>query len=213
MTNTQPNERSLQFEELIADETSCDITLEKYGEFTFTVLKEHNTGLEHVVLTSKKQAIAPTLVRIHSSCFTGDIFCSMRCDCHQQLHYSLQTISEQGGILIYLNQEGRGIGLFNKIKAYTLQDNGYDTLEANEQLGLPVDARTFVLAGLVLKRQNISHIRLLTNNPKKVEGLKNCGITDITAINIPSFPNKLNLFYLQTKAEKLQHSISFVHEK
>ncbi len=89
---------------------------------------------------------------------------------------------------------------------------GYDTLEVNEQLGLPVDARTFVLAGLVLKRQNISHIRLLTNNPKKVAGLTSCGVQSVTPVNIPSFPNKLNLFYLQTKAEKLQHSITFTKE-
>ena len=161
-------------ENLIQDESSTSILLDEYGQFTLTVIKEKFSASEHIVL--RKDTITanqPTLVRIHSSCTTGDLFASRRCDCHQQLHYSLQKISAEGGMLIYMNQEGRGIGLFNKIKSYALQDQGFDTVEANVELGLPVDARSYHMAANILRHHDISHVRLLTNNPGKASDLKN----------------------------------------
>jgi 3,4-dihydroxy 2-butanone 4-phosphate synthase/GTP cyclohydrolase II len=148
-------------------------------------------------------------VRIHSACITGDLFASQRCDCHQQLHYSLQRLSEEGGMLIYLNQEGRGIGLFNKIKAYALQDQGMDTVVANEQLGLPVDSRNYHIAAAILRKYAISHIRLLTNNPEKINSLIKYGIPQVEREEMPVFQTHHNHFYLKTKKEKLNHAITF----
>lgn len=199
----------MTWEEMIEDEVSCDIPIGEYGKFQFTVLKEKNSENVHVILRKEPQTSEPVLVRIHSSCVTGDIFHSKRCDCYQQLHYSLKKIGESGGLLIYLSQEGRGIGLFNKIKAYVLQDQGYDTLEANEKLGLPIDMRSFELAARILQRHKINHIRLLTNNPDKVRDLKKYGIEHVEPVPTPAFCNENNLFYLQTKAKKLKHTINF----
>lgn len=200
--------KNIELNELIENDASCDIPLEGYGLFNFRVLKESGTALEHIVLT--KEAITPNqipLVRIHSSCVTGDIFYSKRCDCNHQLHYSLKKISEEGGVLIYLIQEGRGIGLINKIKAYQLQEQGYDTLEANEALGLPADGRNYLLAALILKQLHFDSVRLLTNNPDKIEELKKHGIEVAQVENMPAFSNEVNLFYLQTKIKKFNHSI------
>lgn len=195
-------------ENLIAEQASAELPIESYGRFKLTVIKEKVTGQEHAILESVQHVLSDNpLVRIHSACFTGDIFRSLRCDCNQQLHYSLQRISEEGGILIYLNQEGRGVGLLNKIKAYALQESGFDTVEANEQLGLPVDARSYYLPANILKNRNIRHIRLLTNNPNKVADLKKYGMTTVEIENIPVNFNEHNTKYLQTKKEKLNHSI------
>lgn len=199
----------LQKENLIAEEASTTLPLEHYGTFKVSVIKEKINGYEHILLYKEK--INPhlaLLVRIHSSCATGDLFSSKRCDCHKELHYSLQRISEEGGLLIYLNQEGRGIGLLNKIKAYGLQEHGFDTIEANQILGLPVDCRKYYIAANVLRNHNIKSIRLLTNNPDKVNDLKKYGITEVERESIPTFHNQHNYHYLKTKKEKLHHSIN-----
>lgn len=198
----------LQNEELIEAEATATLPLENYGQFQVTAIKENLTGQEHLVLTKKSdQSNKPPLVRIHSSCTTGDIFGSQRCDCHYQFHYALQEISKEGGMLIYLQQEGRGIGLYNKIKAYALQEQGFDTVEANEQLGLPADQRHYHIAASVLRMNNMNHIRLLTNNPIKVSELELFGIEKVERIPMPTFNNEHNFRYLKTKADKLNHFI------
>jgi 3,4-dihydroxy 2-butanone 4-phosphate synthase/GTP cyclohydrolase II len=197
----------LAHESVIDDSASAMLPLETYGKFKVTVVKEKFTDKEHVVLQKAKINMTKSpLVRIHSCCMTGDLFGSERCDCKQQLHYSLTRISEEGGILIYLNQEGRGIGLLNKIKAYALQENGFDTVDANHELGWSADARKYYIAAQILRDLKIESIRLLTNNPHKINDLKKYGITDITRepIIIPSNPHNEN--YLLTKQKKLQHS-------
>ncbi len=207
-------EYRLQNENMIAEETGATIPLDHYGKFKISVFKERFTNAEHIILTSEKNPAdnKPTLVRIHSACFTGDIFSSQRCDCHQQLHHSLKRISEEGGMMIYLNQEGRGIGLFNKIKAYGLQEQGLDTVEANEKLGLPADLREYHIVANVLRYRNIPAIRLLTNNPSKVDSLKKHGFENVTREAMPVFKNEHNEHYLKTKKEKLNHDISFHHQ-
>lgn len=193
-------------ENLIEEEVSTELPLDTYGQFKLSVIKEKITGREHVILEKPHTAKNP-LVRIHSACLTGDLLGSLRCDCHRQLHYSLQRISEEGGVLIYLNQEGRGIGLLNKIKAYALQDKGLDTIEANQQLGLPVDSREYYIASIILKNRHIKNIRLLTNNPNKINDMTKYGIS--AAIEeMPGFCNQHNKRYLATKKSKLNHNIN-----
>lgn len=198
----------LTHEDLIAEATNATLPLENYGEFNISIVKEKLSGAEHVVLINDKvKSQNGTLVRIHSSCLTGDLFGSQRCDCNKQLHYSLEEISTQGGVIIYLNQEGRGVGLFNKIKAYALQEKGYDTVEANELLGLPIDARKYHIAANIIRNLNIHRVQLLTNNPNKVSDLKKYGIAQVERIAMPTFEGKHNQFYLQTKVQKLNHTI------
>ena len=198
----------LQHENLIEEEVSANLPLHTYGNFKISVIKEKITGHEHVVLENKKlNSSKPPLVRIHSSCLTGDLFSSLRCDCHQQLHYSLQRITKESGVLIYLNQEGRGIGLLNKIKAYSLQESGVDTVEANQQLGLPADSREYYIAANILRNRNMNHIRLLTNNPGKISDLKKYGISEVILESMPAFFTEHNKNYLNTKKEKLMHLI------
>lgn len=198
----------LYHEYMIEDEASSTIPLEQYGQFKISVLKEKITGSEHIVLMKepkiKKHSM---LVRIHSSCFTGDLFASQRCDCHSQLHHSLERISNEGGMLIYLNQEGRGIGLLNKIRAYALQEQGYDTVDANIALGLPIDSRRYYIAASVLRHLEIKHVRLLTNNPQKINDLKKYGIETVEREIMPTFEHEHNHFYLLTKKSKLNHEI------
>ena len=199
----------LKRENLIADEISTILPLEDYGSYTMTVIKEKYSKDEHIVLKKEStNPLQPILVRIHSSCVTGDIFASQRCDCHRELHYSLNKMSDEGGILIYLKQEGRGIGLFNKIKAYALQEQGLDTVEANEKLGLPVDARQYHISANIFRHTQIKQIRLLTNNPDKINELKKYGIANVIHEPMPVFHNEHNLHYLITKKEKLNHSIN-----
>jgi 3,4-dihydroxy 2-butanone 4-phosphate synthase/GTP cyclohydrolase II len=196
----------LAHENLIAEEISTELPLEAYGSFKMTVIKEKITAHEHVILEKvMPSSAAATLVRIHSACLTGDLFGSMRCDCHYQLNYSLKRISEEGGILIYLSQEGRGIGLFNKIKAYALQTAGLDTIEANEKLGLPIDARKYYIAANILRNRDINTVKLLTNNPAKLNDLKKYGIANVEAAPIPVISNEYNKNYLQVKMHKLHH--------
>ena len=193
-------------ENLIEETASTRLPMEGYGVFRLTVMREKLNGKEHLVLVKDQHHTKqPPLVRLHSACMTGDLFGSQRCDCQQQLHYSLKRISEEGGILIYLNQEGRGMGLFNKIKAYALQEKGMDTVEANQCLGWPADSRRYFMAANILRNWKIDHIRLLTNNPHKMNDLIRYGIPHIERIALPVFANQHNEHYLQTKKDKLNH--------
>jgi GTP cyclohydrolase II len=148
----------------------------------------------------------PPLVRIHSQCLTGDVFHSLRCDCRAQLELALQAIAAEGrGILIYLNQEGRGIGLLNKLRAYELQDQGADTVEANEQLGFEADLRAYALPGAILARFGLRSVRLMSNNPQKIEALEEAGITVTERIPVIAAPMESTAEYLRTKREKMGH--------
>ena len=201
----------LQQESIIEESASASLPINPYGLFKITIFTEKLTGKEHVVLSNQDNKPAePVLVRIHSACMTGDLFGSQRCDCHQQLHYSLQKISEEGGVLIYLNQEGRGIGLLNKIKAYALQESGFDTVDANHQLGLAADLRKYDIAAHILRNLKINKIRLLTNNPHKLSSLGQYEFLTVERELIPSFENKYNKNYLLTKKNKLNHFINLV---
>ena len=152
---------------------------------------------------------APPIVRIHSQCLTGDVFHSLRCDCHDQLHLALATIAEAGaGILLYENQEGRGIGLMAKLQAYELQDQGLDTIEANHELGYETDCRNFELPAAILQHLGIPAVRLMTNNPEKVEALETAGVRVIERLSARVAPEPANERYLQTKREKMGHLVS-----
>jgi len=147
-------------------------------------------------------------VRVHSQCLTGDIFGSMRCDCGDQLHFAMQTIEKEGrGVVLYMRQEGRGIGLAAKIQAYALQDQGKDTVEANEELGYKADLRDYGIGAQILCDLGVRNIRLLTNNPKKIVGLEGYGLRVVERVPIEIEPNEVNAFYLETKRDKLGHLI------
>ena len=177
------------------------------GLFHMTVFQAQSR-LEHVALTSGNiRADIPTLVRLHSECMTGDVFGSARCDCGEQLDASLQILQREGGVLLYLRQEGRGIGLVNKIRAYALQDQGLDTVDANRALGLPDDMRDYGEAAEMLGILGIRHIHLLTNNPAKVEGLERHGIRVEQRIPLVISPNPQNVQYLITKQRRMGHQL------
>lgn len=181
----------------------------KYGHFKLIAFKEKSTGREHLALIKGEwQKGDPVLTRVHSSCFTGDILGSFRCDCGEQLHKAMQMVEKEGkGIILYMNQEGRGIGLVNKLKAYKLQEEGMDTVEANIHLGFASDERDYGVGAQILRYLDVTRLRLLSNNPKKRAGLKGYGleIVDIVPIEIKSNPH--NEKYLQTKRDKLGHEI------
>jgi 3,4-dihydroxy 2-butanone 4-phosphate synthase / GTP cyclohydrolase II len=196
----------LSKENLIAHCAEAQIDLPHYGSFKMRIIKEKINGIEHFVLSKEPEKTnSDLLVRIHSSCLTGDLFSCERCDCHKQLHYSLERISKEGGMIIYLNQEGRGIGLFNKIKSYALQDLGFDTVEANEKLGFAADLRKYYMAATILRQANVHRVRLLTNNLDKINDLHKYGIQSVQREPMPIFLQEKNKFYLQTKIEKLKH--------
>ncbi|MFJ3956552.1 GTP cyclohydrolase II [Arthrobacter sp. NPDC090010] len=182
-----------------------------FGEFVAQAWTDEATGVEHLAVSSPNQPSdgqAP-LVRLHSECLTGDVFGSYRCDCGEQLALALNLIREQGGTLLYLRgQEGRGIGLANKIKAYALQEAGFDTVEANEQLGLPVDARCYKAAAQILAEMGLNEIRLLSNNPDKEQRLAAAGVrvVEMVPTEVPSRDE--NLRYLQTKKDRMAHRLS-----
>lgn len=183
----------------------------QYGDFEIIIFKSKKDTLEHAVLLKQNSLKVTPLVRLHSSCLTGDIFSSMRCDCHDQLIGALKILAKvPNGILIYLNQEGRGIGLSNKIKAYHLQENGFDTVAANEQLGFAADTRSYEVAAQILKDLKIYRINLLTNNPDKAAQLKNFGITIVKCVPLEIAPNKTNKNYLKTKKYRLGHKLKLV---
>lgn len=179
----------------------------KWGDFTLYALEANSDGKEHVGLgMGDLTTQEPVLTRVHSECLTGDAFSSLRCDCGPQLDAALQKIAEEGrGIVIYLRQEGRGIGLVNKIKAYALQDLGQDTVEANINLGFEADQRKFDVAADLLKALGISKIRLMTNNPKKVQALKAAKIDIVERVPLKFGKNPHNEEYLSTKTGKMGH--------
>lgn len=180
-----------------------------YGEFRIRVFHEESTGLDHVALTlGDMQGPDPVLIRVHSECLTGDAFASHRCDCGPQLQAALQAISERGwGCLLYLRQEGRGIGLHAKIQAYHLQDKGADTLDANLMLGLPADGRDYSIASGMLSALDIQEVSLLTNNPNKVEQLRSHQINVVEMVPLIVGVGEHNREYLQTKGQRMGHFI------
>ncbi len=182
-----------------------------YGHFRLIPFRQVATGLEHVALFKGEwTADEPILVRMHSSCATGDIFGSMRCDCGEQLHRAMQMIDEAGkGVLVYLNQEGRGIGLMDKIKAYKLQEDGMDTVDANLHLGHLADERDYGVGAQILRELGVHKMRLLTNNPVKRVGLEAYGLEIIENVPIETTPNSYNERYLRTKKERMGHMLHF----
>lgn len=181
----------------------------EWGEFTLHLFKEKNTDKEHLVIAMGDISTPePVLIRLHSECLTGDALFSLRCDCGPQLKKAMQRIAEQGrGAVLYLRQEGRGIGLINKIRAYHLQDEGVDTVEANTQLGFDADARQYAMVGPMLDFFHIRDVRLMTNNPRKVKALEELGYNVIERIEHRIKPNPYNQYYLHTKALKLGHML------
>jgi 3,4-dihydroxy 2-butanone 4-phosphate synthase/GTP cyclohydrolase II len=180
-----------------------------FGHFTLVAFKEKLSGAEHLALVKGTwQPGEPVLTRVHSSCFTGDILSSLRCDCGEQLHNAMRMIEKEGkGVIVYMNQEGRGIGLINKLKAYQLQEQGLDTVEANLQLGFGMDDRDYGVGAQILRYLGITQLRLLSNNPRKRAGLKGYGLEVSEVLPIETTPNTHNLKYLQTKRDKLGHDI------
>jgi GTP cyclohydrolase II len=177
-----------------------------YGFRGRTAINADRRADEAVALVMGDVKSSPPLVRIHSQCLTGDVFHSLRCDCRQQLELSLSMISEEGaGILIYEQQEGRGIGLMAKLQAYALQDQGLDTVEANEKLGFKADHRDFTLPGEILKALGVTSVRLLSNNPEKVEALERAGVRVVERVPCEVTPSPHAEEYLKTKKEKLGH--------
>jgi 3,4-dihydroxy 2-butanone 4-phosphate synthase/GTP cyclohydrolase II len=181
----------------------------EYGEFQLIAYESFTDHHNHIAFVKGDVSTAePVLVRVHSQCATGDTFGSLRCDCGHQLASALTMIEKEGrGVLVYLMQEGRGIGLINKLKAYNLQDQGFDTVEANEKLGFKADLRDYGIGAQILKDLGVSKMKLMTNNPKKVVGLEGYGLEIVERIPIEIAPNAINQSYLDTKRDKLGHMI------
>ncbi len=181
----------------------------KYGEFTLVAFKEKTMGAEHLALIKGTwNEDEPVLTRVHSSCFTGDILGSLRCDCGEQLHRAMKMVEAEGkGIILYMNQEGRGIGLVNKLKAYKLQEEGMDTVEANIHLGFGMDERDYGVGAQILRSLNATRLKLMSNNPRKRAGLIGYGLEIVQIVPIETVPNKHNEKYLTTKRDKLGHEI------
>ncbi|CAM9095370.1 MULTISPECIES: GTP cyclohydrolase II [Acinetobacter] len=179
-----------------------------HGEFKITVFQDPKTGEEHVALSKGLEEVSdePVVVRVHSECLTGDAFASLKCDCGPQLQATLKLINELGrGAILYLRQEGRGIGLTNKIRAYALQDQGHDTVDANLMLNLPADARQYDMCSIMLDHLQVKAVRLVTNNPLKIEALKAQGINVVDRVPLTVGLNPFNEQYLKTKHERMAH--------
>ena len=181
----------------------------EYGHFRLIPFRQISNGLEHIALIKGSwEPDEPILVRVHSSCITGDIFGSLRCECGDQLHLAMREIEEAGkGVVVYMNQEGRGIGLMNKIRAYKLQENGYDTVDANVHLGFKPDERDYGVGANILRLLGVRKMRLLTNNPVKRVGLESYGLEVVENVPIEIEPNKYNRFYMHTKKTRMGHNL------
>ncbi len=200
----------LQFDKLVEKGVRVKLPTE-YGTFDLIPFRQKSNGMEHVALIKGEfDSNEPVMVRVHSSCVTGDIFGSKRCDCGQQLEKAMECIEKEGkGALIYMNQEGRGIGLFNKIKAYKLQEEGMDTVEANLELGFEEDERDYGVGAQIIRELGIRKMRLMTNNPVKRIGLEGYGLEIVENVPLEIEPNEHNSFYMQTKKEKMGHDFNF----
>lgn len=198
----------LQKESLIEVGEEVDLPTE-YGHFRLIPFRQNSTGLEHMALIKGEwKEDEPLLVRVHSSCMTGDILGSMRCDCGEQLHKAMQAIEKEGkGVIIYMQQEGRGIGLMNKIAAYKLQEEGLDTVDANLHLGFKADERDYGCGAQMLRHLGVHKMRLLTNNPVKRVGLEAYGLEIVENVPIEVTPNKFNRHYLETKKNRMGHTL------
>ena len=187
----------------------------KYGHFKLIPFRQISNGLEHIALIKGEwKENEPVLVRVHSSCITGDIFGSMRCECGDQLHKAMQLIEKEGkGVVVYMNQEGRGIGLMNKIRAYKLQEEGMDTVEANLHLGFNADERDYGVGAQILREIGVTKIRLMSNNPVKRIGLEAYGLSIIENVPLEIEPNKYNAFYMETKKTRMGHDLKYVKGK
>lgn len=201
-------EYRLKTDSLIEEQVRVDMPT-KYGTFKLVAFKEKTTGAEHLALIKGSwQENEPVLTRVHSSCFTGDILGSFRCDCGDQLHKAMEMVDREGkGVILYMNQEGRGIGLLNKLKAYKLQEEGMDTVEANLHLGFGMDERDYGVGAQMLRYLGVTKLRLMSNNPKKRAGLKGYGLEIVDIVPIEIQPNQFNEKYLRTKRDKLGHEI------
>jgi 3,4-dihydroxy 2-butanone 4-phosphate synthase / GTP cyclohydrolase II len=201
-------EYRLKMDSLIEELVRVDMPT-KYGDFKLIAFREKTTEREHLALVKGSwEKNEPVLTRVHSSCFTGDILGSLRCDCGDQLHKAMSMVEQEGkGVIIYMNQEGRGIGLINKLKAYKLQEEGMDTVEANLHLGFGMDERDYGVGAQILRYLDVTRLRLMSNNPKKRAGLKGYGLEIVDIIPIKIKPNAHNEKYLMTKRDKLGHEI------
>jgi 3,4-dihydroxy 2-butanone 4-phosphate synthase/GTP cyclohydrolase II len=198
----------LERETLIKEETRVKMPT-KYGDFELIAFTQLNTGEVHMALKKGEwEKDEPVLVRVHSSCMTGDILGSLRCDCGDQLHNAMKMVQAEGkGLVLYMNQEGRGIGLLNKLKAYKLQEKGMDTVEANLKLGFSMDERDYGVGAQILRELNITKLKLISNNPKKRAGLLGYGLEIVETVPIEILPNQYNEKYLKTKRDKMGHKI------
>ncbi len=210
--------RMVSIEALIAHRRKQEVLIEQvedvalpteFGDFRLRLYRSKLDGLEHLaVYCGDLSGAEPALVRVHSECLTGDVFGSARCDCGRQLHSAMQQVAEQGrGVIVYMRQEGRGIGLSNKLHAYRLQEEGLDTVEANERLGFAADLRDYGIGAQILRSLGVSRIRLMTNNPRKVVGLEGYGLEIVERVPLAFAPSEHNRRYLQTKKQKLGHII------
>lgn len=198
----------LKEESLIERGETADMPTQ-WGHFRLTAFRQKSNGLEHMAITKGEWTEdEPVLIRVHSSCATGDILGSCRCDCGSQLHEAMQMIEKEGkGAIVYLNQEGRGIGLFNKIRAYKLQEEGLDTVDANIELGFQPDERDYGVGASIIRELGIKRMRLMTNNPLKRAGLEGYGLSIEEIVPIVIAPNPYNLHYLETKEERMNHRL------